>query len=155
MGVPTNIPFDRTTVSSLLQIPGYSGDQLGEGFWGPNQQHLPMPVPHAEPWPGKEAFLKKLRSVEEAIAEHQKEGGTRFVTANYVGSARSRFEPIMVANFEYVDTRYRWMNKPNGTIRTLRWPAGYSTYYIDRFNVVPSMQFYLYIMNLPLPLPNN
>jgi hypothetical protein len=139
------VEFER---SHMTIIPGlYAGTyQRVEGYWGQHEHdhrdNLPFPIAHAEPWPGQKEFLKKLISIESSAQfwDHDSLTESRIQIFIFKGSAHSRLEShVQVSNKEFYDT-----------CEQIRWPHGFSWYYVARFNVKPSKEFYDYVMNFEL-----
>lgn len=94
-----------------------------EGFWkGPGQTELPMPVEHGIPFPEKDDFVARLKSIQK-----------RAQIIHFKGFSRCRI-----------------CNKINGTTEYSysgwNWPEGYLHYIVDH-NVSPSVEFFNFVMN--------
>lgn len=162
-----DIPFER------LFIPRISSKARAEGYWATNRDpaldenrgyytnRLPFPHHHDNPWPGEDDFLKKLLAVEQAFEEfdkkHRYNDQRRFKLHGGRAYSPSRLEfgadgkGIHVGCAEYQDLGFQ---VPNGSsVVAILWPKGYSTHYLRDHHVRPSLEFYLYIMRLALPLP--
>ena len=110
-----------------------------EGYWADNQDpakdsykgKYPFPQKHAHPWPTQEEFLRKL-SVLESKAK----------VIGYRGLSPSRFEDLHVGSREY-QYKAHWVGK------LICWPEAFGPYYVEKFNVKPSKEFYDWVMNNP------
>lgn len=124
-----------------------------EGYWATHPDpalddykgKYPFPKKNPKPWPTQEEFLKKLESIETLAqsifwAEYTPQIGYN----TYRGASPSRFEKGV-----YVGCRkFRAINPHTG--QTVSWPEGFGSYYVAKFNVMPSKEFYDFIMNYPI-----
>lgn len=129
--------FTRKRMSVLQRNPLV----LVEGYWGQSADDItefPWPRPYLHgSWPEKGVFLERLAAIEGSLAAA---GRLR----QYRGLAPSRLDPgEMVGSGEFVD-------ETNGVV----WPEGYAQHYVDRHNVLPSEQFYDYVMHFQPTDPN-
>lgn len=139
------ISFDRESMSID------EGDKtFVEGYWAssadPQKDNYkgkyPWPKSHKKPWPGKKDFMKKLNNIERhaktlnLVVDDNRCYFLYYV--RYKGYAHSRLDGTNVKNGQFYDV-----------IRRVSWPEGYSSHYIDKYNVIPSKAFYRYVMNLP------
>lgn len=110
----------------------------GEGFWAPRWDKeytgtLPFPKEHAKPWPSQNDFLKKLFAIESMAGKN-----SRIQCVAYRGHSHARLgeESAYVGNRQYSDM-----------IAKICWPEAFGQYYVEKFNVKPSREFYRYVMN--------
>jgi hypothetical protein len=130
--------FDRTFMSSKADSQGV----LVEGYWrriGDDDDGDPYPVPRPNadhhPWLERDCFLRKIREIEARLTAAGPPGYVR-----YRGLAPSRVEAgATVGNGEFED-------RVNGVC----WPEGYAAHYVDKHRVLPSEEFYEYVMGAQL-----
>ncbi len=99
----------------------------------------PFPKPHKNPWPTQKEFLTKLYKIESCAGDGNSNSSSRsrVLCFRMKGLSPSRLEPRKnVSGNEYCDTH-----------ENISWPAGFSWYYVAKFNVKPSREFYDYVMN--------
>ncbi len=102
-----------------------------EGYWkNETFPELPLPKAHKNAWPGKKVFLTKLLAV-------QDHSGIEKI--GYRGLSTSRIDNKSVGSHEYFDPK-----------NMITWPSAVSGHYIGKYNVIPSKEFYEYIMNYRL-----
>ncbi len=109
-----------------------------EGYWGTDVQidldvykgKYPYPLANLEPWPTEKEFLHRLVLIERhPLVE----------IINYRGFSPSRFElGKTVGNKEYV---YK------SDAKEIRWTEALRPYYIEKFHVKPSKEFYDFVMS--------
>ncbi len=86
-----------------------------------------IPVKHPTLWPGKEEFVEKLQKLQKVVN-----------MTGYDGQSYSRFEKDKtLGSREYAD--YEAM---------IMWPGDYLEHYIEKHNVLPSKEFYDYVMTV-------
>ena len=110
-------------------------------FWyrlGGYHGKYPWPEANSQPWPGQVTFSAKLKKIENIL----KKSPESFVGC--FGMSPSRFElnkNVGCREFQYVDLE---------TNEVIIWPEAFRPYYVDKFNVKPSEEFYEFVMNYPL-----
>ena len=100
-----------------------------EGYWAMDKKDKSRPFPQKfkGTWEDKDTFCDKVHSIEEKLEADQ---------MFYRGMSESRLEPgEMVGSGEHRDL-------VNGVL----WPEGYAEHYIRKHNVLPSEEFYEYVM---------
>lgn len=124
------IEFDREKIVDAEGYWAHSANPAEDTYHG----KYSFPKPNQEPWPTEDKFLAKLTQIEKSA------GGARVKTTRYRGLAPSRLEPgVDLGSSEYVDT-----------ISGVTWTDAFGSYYVGKFHVKPSRQFYRFVMNFPL-----
>jgi hypothetical protein len=116
--------------------------ELVEGY----QSHFPWPKANEKQWSGQELFLTRLAAIEQVLARMS--GYRPDVDVSgviyYRGLSFSRLENGKhVGNKEYVHV-------DKETEQQIRWPEALRWHYICGHNVMPSKEFYDFVMNHPL-----
>eukprot|EP00668_Euglena_longa_P018637 GGOE01023228.1.p1 GENE.GGOE01023228.1~~GGOE01023228.1.p1 ORF type:complete len:183 (+),score=58.57 GGOE01023228.1:34-549(+) len=111
---------------------------LVEGYWGfdKSDKSWPWPHPFKGDWEDKEKFCNKLQGIE---------GKLEADMVSYRGLAESRLEEgEMVGAGEYVDH-----------VNGVSWPEGFGEHYIRKHNVLPSEEFFDYVLAFDLEKPKD
>lgn len=134
----TKINFPR---KEIIDVEGY-WSRYKEAKTDDYRNKYPFPVPHKHKWPGEDAFITKLEKIEnyaEAIQKKRKPHPDISIKS-YRGYAPSRLDNSLVGSTEFVDRDSK-----------VAWTAGFLSHYVKQYHVIPSQQFYEYVMNLKLP----
>jgi len=139
------LTFDREKIIDVEGYWAYSADPAQDDYKG----KYPFPIPHKKPWLSKDDFVKKLRKIQgEALTKtipqyleakrNNFEFFPRIIYVSYRGHAPSRLEPGVntEGGGEYIDTN-----------NNISWTVAFLPYYVEKFNVKPSREFYHYVMN--------
>jgi hypothetical protein len=140
--------------SSIYRAEGYwrdkkSGDDEFDEYGDENKnRNFPWPETHENPWPGKEIFTKKLEAIESLAATNSRKYNydTKEMTYSrpnvpvsahvYKGYSSSRITGASAGSSEYVDRE-----------KNICWPEAFLYHYVEQHNVVPTKEFYDYVMN--------
>ncbi len=132
-----------------------------EGYWASDEDpskdsykgKYPFPKANPKPWPTQKEFLERLeRLTEKAKLEKAKSValGTQYdnnwsgySVINWRGVSISRFEPS-----KYVGSQ-DYVYKDPKTGEEIYWTEAFGPYYVKKFNVKPSKEFYDWVMNNP------
>lgn len=114
--IETLVDFDR---ENIIEAEGYWTGLAGDAL------HYPWPQPNALPWPGQEEFLQRLAFIESSPTT---------IKVRFRGLAYSRLEKDKLLGC----SEYR--------IGSIRWTDAFGPYYVARFNVKPSREFYRFVM---------
>ena len=92
-------------------------------------------IAHRAPWPGQQEFVVKLAAIEREPSIRRE---------SYRGYAPSRLEfrhgrAVDLGNSEFVDPATR-----------ITWIDAMGRHYIGKFNVIPSREFYYFVMDYKL-----
>lgn len=133
-----SIPFERETIVDA------------EGYWAasnnPALDHYkgkyPFPKAHDKPWPGQKEFLEKLKKMELFARDHDFENpqSQRNIVTRLSarGFAPSRLESnVTLGNSEFM------VEDINS--KRIIWTDVLREYYIGKFNVIPSRDFYRFV----------
>lgn len=107
-----------------------------EGYWAESKDphedeyrgKYPWPISHKQPWKGESEFLNRLIQIQNDN-KHVK-------TLGFRGLAPSRLEHRLLGAKEF-------RHIPSG----IRWTDVFGDYYVKKFHVIPSRQFYEFVMN--------
>lgn len=114
---------------ALYSNPGYIGGPIKKGSKDFYEGKYPEVKANPEPMPNQDEFLARLSNIEKSAFKQR-----------FLGVSPSRFEDIHVGNTEYS------INDPK-TGTWITWPESFGPYYVRRFNVRPSREFYDFVMN--------
>lgn len=122
--------FERETMVTLKDRPEFRVEGYWRNEYDASTSLYPSPKSRPDAWPRKAEFLAKLGAVETALKNAD-------CLTYYRGLAPSRIEEdVYVGSCEFIDKTAK-----------IVWPCGYLQHYIDKHNVVPSADFYDYIMD--------
>jgi len=114
----------------------------------------PILMLSSQPWPGQEAFLKKLWEIEDAKKKAQ--GINISLTADSGDDTNKPYDFQVAPSYwdtndihPHAGVRVSYFADPANHIR---WTNIFGQYYVARLNVKPSREFYRYVMNYRLPL---
>jgi hypothetical protein len=123
------------------KIPKESDDEYAhEGYWKHNKEDeafYPFPIIHKHPFPTQEAFLKRLERIEQMAEENQSNPNFRIQIVGYRGFSSNRIDGSFAGSREYQDKKAK-----------IVWTEGFRQGYVQKYNVVPSKQFYDYVMGI-------
>jgi hypothetical protein len=137
-----SISFDRETI---IEAEGYwaLSENQDEDFY---KGKYPFPQKNEHPWHGQEVFLQKLEMIEKQAqyySFHSKDDNTGVRRLCYRGDSPSRFEPdVLCGSSEFI---YKDSND-----KKIKWTVALRYYYVAKFNVKPSREFYQFIKNFAL-----
>jgi hypothetical protein len=168
----------RSELKDTKKREGYwaSSKDKNMDFYG---GRYPFPKAHEEPWSGKKEFLKKLAQIEEfafkqyenkelrneyqqMVKKKKEDLNTTFLTiaqerecwhqlcVKYYGKHRIIMNFYKGLSISRIDGTYVGSSEYEDTEAGIIWPQGYSTHYIGKYNVIPSREFYLYVMNFSI-----
>lgn len=125
-----------------------------EGYWASDkdpkydsyQGKYPFPKANEHPWQSKEEFLKKLAAIE-ATAGTLKFGEENPIHRVYKLSTRGHSFSRLEQGVQLGSEEFLYKMSANEKIR---WTDVFGSYYIAKFNVKPSRQFYNFVMQFAL-----
>jgi hypothetical protein len=144
------VPVPDTAVDREQMSRDAETGRRSEGFWASSQNPdedqykgaYPWPVPHSHPFKGETVFLDKLRAMQtlaDRRARSRPDSG--LTVSGSRGFAPSRLESsVKLGNETYVDID-----------ANIEWTDALLNYYIGRYHVRPTREFYDYVLTYPLP----
>lgn len=134
--------FEREKMS-LITNNWNTTTSLVEGYWASSpyperdkyRGKYPFPIPHENPWPGQQQFLKKLA---------QLESSDKVEKSTMRGWAPSRLGYEGWDDHEYGSCEYWYKNDS----RHIGWTDAFGPFYVAKRNVKPSHEFYDFVMNV-------
>jgi hypothetical protein len=149
---PINIAFPRQNMFIIPSGVQFEGTKA-EGYWRDQelndqsfQKDFPWPKIHETPWTGKQEFLDKLAKMEKLANENIYDYETdRYKKPNslyckgYRGHSISRIDQSGLGSHEFVDPK-----------KNIVWTDALRRHYVGKYNVIPSKEFYDYVMNYKL-----
>ncbi len=148
------ISFDREKMIDVEEGPILFQFGKVEGYWASSEDprydycdgKFPFPKRHNKPWAGKDAFLAKLSNIESDarnlnwsldLASIKSQIKVHNIwKATFRGTSISRLDGSAVGSSQFYDTKSK-----------ITWPAGYGSHYVEEHNVIPSREFYRYVIN--------
>lgn len=129
------LTFDReymTTEESGIKVEGVWADKQPETSI--SQGRYPFPQPHVHPWPTQAEFLQAL----ELLSKDE-------------STMRTRIKALIPhclkpGTYEDIDV---YLYKDPKTKNLIQWTGSFGSQYVQEFNVKPSKEFYLWVMNHP------
>ncbi len=152
----TTVPDENQGPSRFSPVSGEDKIQFdrekivdAEGYWADSENpsedsykgRYPFPKPNEKPWPTENKFLERLSRIEKTASQSMFGGPVAMGVGLtcFMSQALSRFEDVFVGRCEYSDQA----NK-------IKWTEAFGPYYVSKFHVKPSREFYRFVMNFPL-----
>ena len=118
---------------------------------------LPWPVVNARPWCGHREWLHMLKTIEDSSSGDGKGGvqATRFRGMSY---SRIEGEMSLLGNKEFIDEQFFFRTTADGKAadtstlgqvrrrRWICWTGDLREHYVAKYNVVPSKEFFYYVI---------
>jgi len=92
------------------------------------KEYIPQKFISKDKWDDKNKFIKRVNKIEKELYSIGK-------IQKFKGLSPSRIEDhVYIGSGEFYD-------------KNICWPQGYVSYYIDKYNVMPTLKFYNYVIN--------
>ena len=147
-----NLTREQLTQIKKIPFPKYNYRPC-EGQWIKDRKSI-MPVPHKQPWPLESQFLTRLWKIQEQINDTERERERKYAVFKNLNNEEPIKSPI---EFKFgtgkeeskLDPKDKWeKGEYYDSKNNICWDNGFSTHYVERYNVVPSKEFFRYVMDI-------
>jgi hypothetical protein len=126
------------------------GIQQCEGYYrheasssGSNNK-LPFPVPHEATFCGQDEWVERAIAIQEYAMKTQ--GAADIEIHSLRGLSQSRIDHTLLGNLEFVDTESCSVQNDTGDCTPVCWTGDFVSHYVAGYNVVPSKEFFRYVV---------